>query len=701
MFQLTIQQRFAFWAGSSLIVTILVCAGVGLWQFSNISQQLAKQSQSTLQAQADNYLRAVSTQESQAVASRFEQTINAAATMTHAASQIAQTDIDNKRSLLIDFQKEVLRNNPTFLGNFIAFEPNALDGQDTEYRGQTGQDEDGRFQPYAARSGQDIVLASLEGLEDQTRDENGLRAGDYYLCPKDNRRRCVVGPYLYPVDGKEVLLATVSAPVMLNGKLIGVGGIDISAAFIQQLTAETASRLYQGAGSVILLSSSGVIAGHSSKPDSVGKNINVLAANEQQQIRQAITSKTVATQYTSEHFVIATPFTIDQDPQPWILYLTLPTEVVLADVATQQRTLDTASRQFTQALTLIGLVLAALGIGSVWLVSRNSIAPLKSMTTMVAAIAEGEGDLTQRLSINRKDEVGELAGYVNSFIGRLQTMISQLVQVGEQVRTLSAEGTAIGRQTDEQVNQQQQLIEQVVTAVTQMSATAQDVARSAANAAEAVRQADNAANNGNSVVQQTVLAVSNVEKSSTQAKDAMLQLEANSNEIISILGVIQGIAEQTNLLALNAAIEAARAGEQGRGFAVVADEVRALAGRTRTATEDIRVMLSTLQEGSRKAAGMMQTSSERVNESVQLAKQAEGALADIKEAISQISQMNFQIATATEEQSAVCEDVNKNITRIAGAVSDTAEAARSLRQLGQQQDNAADTLQKQLGQFKV
>ncbi|GHG63002.1 chemotaxis transducer [Alishewanella longhuensis] len=701
MFQLTIQQRFAFWAGSSLIITILVCAGVGLWQFSNISQQLAIQSQKTLQAQADNYLKAVSSQESQTVASRFEQTISAAATMTDATSQIVQTNIDSKRNLIIEFQKEVLKNNPNFLGNFIAFEPNALDGQDALFRGEIGQDDNGRFQPYVARSGLEIVLASLEGLEDQTRDENGLRAGDYYLCPKDNRRRCVVGPYLYPVDGQEVLLATVSAPIIVNGALIGAAGIDISAAFIQRLITDTASRLYQGAGSAILLSSSGVIAGHSSKPESVGKNINILPTTEQQQIRQAISSSSIVTNYTNEQFVIATPFNIDQDPLPWVLYLSLPTAVVLADVAAQQQTLDTASQQFTTALTIIGLLLAALGIGIVWLVSRNSIAPLKDMTSMVAAIAEGEGDLTQRLSINRKDEVGQLAGYVNSFISRLQTMISQLVQVGAQVRTLSAEGTAIGRQTDEQVKQQQQLIEQIVTAVTQMSATAQDVARSAANAAEAVRQADNAANKGNSVVQQTVQAVSNVERSSSQAKDAMLQLEANSNEIISILGVIQGIAEQTNLLALNAAIEAARAGEQGRGFAVVADEVRALAARTRTATEDIRLMLSTLQEGSRNAAGMMQTSSERVNESVQLAKQAEGALADIKDAISQISQMNFQIATATEEQSAVCEDVNKNITRIAAAVSDTAEAARSLRQLGQQQDNAAATLQKQLGQFKV
>jgi methyl-accepting chemotaxis protein len=181
----------------------------------------------------------------------------------------------------------------------------------------------------------------------------------------------------------------------------------------------------------------------------------------------------------------------------------------------------------------------------------------------------------------------------------------------------------------------------------------------------------------------------------------MLELEKNSEAIVSILSVIQGIAEQTNLLALNAAIEAARAGEKGRGFAVVADEVRALASRTQVATVDIQEKLNVLQKGSRQAAAKMQQSGQQVTETVDLARAAESALQDIQKAIMEVTEMTFQIASATEEQSAVCEDVSKNLTKISQLVEHTTEGARQLNQVGNQLDEAANSLKLQLGSFKV
>lgn len=181
----------------------------------------------------------------------------------------------------------------------------------------------------------------------------------------------------------------------------------------------------------------------------------------------------------------------------------------------------------------------------------------------------------------------------------------------------------------------------------------------------------------------------------------MLELEKNSEAIVSILSVIQGIAEQTNLLALNAAIEAARAGEKGRGFAVVADEVRALASRTQVATVDIQEKLNVLQKGSRQAAAKMQQSGQQVTKTVDLARAAESALQDIQKAIMEVTEMTFQIASATEEQSAVCEDVSKNLTKISQLVENTTEGARQLNQVGNQLDEAANSLKLQLGSFKV
>ncbi|HBX60623.1 MAG TPA: methyl-accepting chemotaxis protein, partial [Methylophaga sp.] len=233
---------------------------------------------------------------------------------------------------------------------------------------------------------------------------------------------------------------------------------------------------------------------------------------------------------------------------------------------------------------------------------------------------------------------------------------------------------------------------EMVSAVTEMAASAQQIAGNADRTSQFVSNANESSQSGAGLVQRTSESIHQVSNSVQESQSAMLELEKNSEAIVSILSVIQGIAEQTNLLALNAAIEAARAGEKGRGFAVVADEVRALASRTQVATVDIQEKLNVLQKGSRQAAAKMQQSGQQVTETVDLARAAESALQDIQKAIMEVTEMTFQIASATEEQSAVCEDVSKNLTKISQLVEHTTEGARQLNQVGNQLDEAANSL---------
>ena len=387
--------------------------------------------------------------------------------------------------------------------------------------------------------------------------------------------------------------------------------------------------------------------------------------------------------------------------QGWVTYLAVPEAQVLAAVAEQEQFLESAQRNFIVSTSVLGLLLALIGVGIVWLVARSSIQPLSKMTTLVASIAEGEGDLTQQLDIQRQDETGKLSGFLNIFIGKLRKLIQQLIPLGENVSELSAEGRQISEQTRSQMVQQQQLLEEMVSAVTEMAASAQQIAGNADRTSQFVSKANDSSQSGAGLVKRTSESIHSVSSSVQESESAMLELEKNSEAIVSILSVIQGIAEQTNLLALNAAIEAARAGEKGRGFAVVADEVRALASRTQDATVDIHEKLSVLQQGSRQASAAMHQSGQQVTETVDLARAAESALQDIQQAIKEVTEMTFQIASATEEQSAVCEDVSKNLTKISQLVGHTTEGALQLSRVGNELDDAANTLKQQLGSFKV
>lgn len=702
MGNISIQQRFALWAGISLFIIVISSAAIGIWQFSATKDELSEQSEDVIRGQVEEYLTTLSQEISLSMAADLAQGLNKAQTLANAMASLARFDLDKKRELALDMLEETLFDNPDFLGTYVNFEPNTFNENDQVYANQLGSDKMGRFIPYLTRQSSDETLVeNLAGFLDQTLDQNGIRAGEYYLCSKDSNQSCIIDPYLYPIDGVDTLLTSLVAPINKDGRFIGIAGVDISAAFIQQLTRESAADLYEGNSDVILISPKGIISGHSDNADIIGSNLSALNGTIKGDIESSLNNQEAVVSMHGDTVAVVMPFTVAGLPENWVIAISVPTHLIMQAVVAQNKLLDNAQNNFFAFMLVAGLILAAAGTLVIWFVSRSSIRPLRDMTRLVSSIAEGEGDLTHTIDIKRKDETGELAGHLNTFIGNLRSMIQHSVQVGEQVSQLAQQSNHICESTTGQVHHQQFLIEQVVAAVTQMSAAAQEVAHSASNVANAATRADEAASKGNEVMQSTATSISNVAHSSGQAQAAMNELEQNSESIIGILSVIQAIAEQTNLLALNAAIEAARAGEQGRGFAVVADEVRALASRTHDATGDIHAKLNTLQSGSRHAASLMSESADMVTSAVEQANESEIALAEIKQAIEEIKEMTFQIATATEEQSSVCEDVTKNITEISQVATEAADGSHQLEQISNDLKGTADALSKQLSTFKV
>ncbi|MCK9775807.1 methyl-accepting chemotaxis protein [Pseudomonas syringae] len=378
-------------------------------------------------------------------------------------------------------------------------------------------------------------------------------------------------------------------------------------------------------------------------------------------------------------------------------------------VATAARADDLAALQVISAkkeqqtavvqLLSVALVVLLVGIFAAFLITRQITVPLNS--TVIAARRIADGDLTHDSSTTRQDELGLLQNTMQHMTVSLRGLIGGIGNGVTQIATAAEQLSAVSEQTSTGVTLQKNEVDQVATAMNEMASTVQEVARNTEDASQAAKQASERAAHGSSVVQHATREIGQLAGEVQQLGEAMQRLTEDSGKIGSVIDVIKAVAEQTNLLALNAAIEAARAGEQGRGFAVVADEVRSLAQRTQNSTTEIEALIQALQKGTGAASGLMDASLQRTEGTVVLARQAEQALVEINQSIGTIEQMSQQISAAAEQQSAVTEEINRSVLSVRDIADQSASATEQSAASTVELARLGSDLQSMVARFKI
>ncbi|MBV7528162.1 Methyl-accepting chemotaxis protein McpU [Pseudomonas fluorescens] len=703
---LTIQSKIALLAGLCLLLVVGLLMGLSLYQTHKSSRQVAEASGDMLANAAREHMQALGKVQAMQVQRTFMQTHEYGQGLSRYLLYLRQLQHQGSltrpqlRQELSTQLHQALIDKPDLLGLYVIFEPGGLDGADADFADQAalGSNEAGRFALYWVQSkpGELQAVIGDEGLLANTEPgPSGAPYNAFYTCARDTGQACVLEPYFDEASGSRKLVTSVAFPLLENGKVIAVVGLDINLAALQHNSEASARELFDGNGQISIVSPRGVISANSQDVGRLGQpmdNAEVMDSLRQGQSKVFVDARQIK---------VLEPLAPIAGAAPWGVLVGVPQNVLLAPVTTLQNELDAQGVQSTALELLLGGGSALLGLLLIWYTAQRITRPLQVLTRVMEDISLGEGDLTRRLQVQSRDEIGQLATAFNRFVERIHHSIREVSSAALGVnegarRVLDASNSSMSNFDDQSTR-----TNSVAAAINQLGAAAQEIAHNASDASQQASSARQQAEDGRQVVQRTIEVMNELSGKISASCANIEVLNDKTVNIGQILEVIKGISQQTNLLALNAAIEAARAGEAGRGFAVVADEVRSLAGRTQASALEIQQMIEELQVGARESVTTMTESQRHSEESVTIANLAGSRLGSVTQRIGEIDNVNQSVAAATEEQTAVVEALNVDITQINTLNRQGVENLQSTLRACTELEQQAARLNQLVGSFRI